>query len=624
MKNLNLCLAVFISTSLNGQWAEVGPAGFSPGVSNDLSLAIDLTGNPVLAFRDGAASGSSSVMRFDGSSWSYVGGAGSASIGASLWQTLAVHPIDGSYYVGQRDGGVFSNSTVYRYDGSSWSLVGLSAFSAGITEYHSLAISSTGTPYIAYKDYGFGGYVTVMKYDGTSWVNVGLPGFSPGIVEYVSLAINPLTDQPYVSFRDYGNGSRATVMAFDGTSWGVVGSAGFSAGIAIYESLAFDGSGTPYLAYRDYGNGSKVTCMTYDGSSWVNLGLAGFSAGISDWISLAITPSGTPFIAYKDFGSGGGTTVSSFDGVSWASVGPVSFSDGNAEQHSLVLDLAETPYVAYKDGAYAGAATVQSFDSGSSCTATTSSFTITECDAYTVPSGDETYLLTGTYMDTIANAGGCDSVMTIDVIINNETTSSITMDACFDYTVPSGDETYFVSGLYNDTISNAAGCDSVITIDLTINTVDVAVTQTGFDLMADASGATYQWVDCDAGFSILAGETNQSFSATNDGNYAVIVTENGCSDTSSCFSIFGIGIAESNQVKIQIYPNPISGWVYVNGQSQDALTIVVSDLAGRVIFRSGFKDSISIDLSTLQPGSYLAGFYGTNGDILAIQKIVKL
>jgi hypothetical protein len=108
-----------------------------------------------------------------------------------------------------------------------------------------------------------------------------------------------------------------------------------------------------------------------------------------------------------------------------------------------------------------------SWTSAVSCN-TTSTINVSTCESYTVPSGDETHLTSGTYMDTIPNAALCDSIITINLTIKNNTTATISPVACGSYTVPSGDEMYMVSGTYMDTIPNAAGCDSILTINLTI------------------------------------------------------------------------------------------------------------------------------------------------------------
>ena len=63
---------------------------------------------------------------------------------------------------------------------------------------------------------------------------------------------------------------------------------------------------------------------------------------------------------------------------------------------------------------------------------------------------------------------GCDSVISIDLTINNSVNGDTTTTVACDSSVWQG-TTYTTSGMYYDTLQTAAGCDSVLTLDLTIN-----------------------------------------------------------------------------------------------------------------------------------------------------------
>jgi hypothetical protein len=214
---------------------------------------------------------------------------------------------------------------------------------------------------------------------------------------------------------------------------------------------------------------------------------------------------------------------------------------------------------------------------------TGSTQSVADCNNYISPSGNYNWTTSGVYHDTIPNAAGCDSVMIFNLTINS-TTSSQNVSSCFNYTPPGGNYTWVNSGTYIDTIPNAAGCDSVMTIHLTIKTVDTTITQNGFTLTANASGGTYQWLDCDNNFAVISGAINKIFTASANGNYAVAITQNGCTDTSLCYTITGVGIEQLPDENIfKITPNPAHQkfQIQLKGHFKDP-EIIISNLTGQV------------------------------------------
>ncbi len=242
------------------------------------------------------------------------------------------------------------------------------------------------------------------------------------------------------------------------------------------------------------------------------------------------------------------------------------------------------------------------------CTPSASSLTASSCDSYTSPSGNYTWTSSNTYMDTIPNAAGCDSVLTIAVTINDTTFGSESITACGSYTWAANGMTYTSTGTYTETLVGALTCDSIATLNLTINTIDNMATQTApLTLMANASGATYQWIDCDNGNTPLVGETAQAFTATSNGNYAVIVTEGDCTDTSACLPITEAGIIENDfGSELTIFPNPTSGKITIDLEGINGnVIIVVTTLLGQEVSRGSYDGLNSITLNI--DGS--AGYY---------------
>ena len=201
------------------------------------------------------------------------------------------------------------------------------------------------------------------------------------------------------------------------------------------------------------------------------------------------------------------------------------------------------------------------------------------------------------------------TVTEIDALFNESCNSfnSITETACDSYTAPDG-QVYTTSGIKTAVIPNAAGCDSTITINLTIITVDVSVTQNGIVLTANETGALYQWLDCDNSYSVINGETSQSFTATQNGNYAVQVNLNNCIDTSACYAVTTVGILENTfSNDITVYPNPTDGSLKIDlGETLSEFIVCIIDINGKLIQQSTYKNTKMIELNlNVQPGIYL-------------------
>ncbi|MEO8146382.1 MAG: T9SS type A sorting domain-containing protein [Bacteroidia bacterium] len=238
----------------------------------------------------------------------------------------------------------------------------------------------------------------------------------------------------------------------------------------------------------------------------------------------------------------------------------------------------------------------------SACYSTNSTLNLTTCNTYTSPSGNYTWTNSGTYTDTIPNSNGCDSVITINLTINNSTASTLNATACISYTSPSGNYTWTNSGIYFDTIPGSNGCDSIITLNITINTVDTNITVNGDTLFANAVPAIYQWLNCDSNMMPITGAAGQSFIPVATGSYAVAVTQNNCTDTSFCYSITVTGINENTYgSNLDIYPNPCNG-VFSISTAELNYSTTMYDILGNIIYEG--KNEKTINLAAQPKGIY--------------------
>jgi len=221
--------------------------------------------------------------------------------------------------------------------------------------------------------------------------------------------------------------------------------------------------------------------------------------------------------------------------------------------------------------------------------------TRTECNSFTWIDGN-TYFAsndTATFNIPGGAVNGCDSLVTLDLTIINSATGTDVQTVCNAFTWIDGN-TYTSdndTATFNIAGGAANGCDSLVTLNLIITNVsDLTTITSGTTIMANNASADYQWLDCDNGHAAIEGETGQSFTATANGNYAVQLTENGCVDTSDCVNITSVGIIENAfNSQISVFPNPTSGALTLNFENEIGnVQLIIRNAVGQEVMRKNY------------------------------------
>jgi len=236
------------------------------------------------------------------------------------------------------------------------------------------------------------------------------------------------------------------------------------------------------------------------------------------------------------------------------------------------------------------------------CSSINTSSTISTCGDYTW--NGQTYSTSGTYVQNFQTVAGCDSTVTLNLTINSSTSSSFSETSCEPYTW--NGNTYASSGQYSQTLSGSNGCDSIVTLNLNIlNGPTAQVTQDGLLLTANTvSGATYQWIYC-SDLTPVPNQTFSQFAPQANGTYAVVITDNCGSDTSDCITISTIGIDELKSV-FQVYPNPVNSELNVEiDLTVSEATYSILDLNYRIIQTGKILQSQPINVRSLADGTYI-------------------
>ena len=231
--------------------------------------------------------------------------------------------------------------------------------------------------------------------------------------------------------------------------------------------------------------------------------------------------------------------------------------------------------------------------------------TVTACDSFDWDG--MTYDSTGMYTNVYTDLNGCDSTVTLDLTINNSSSSTVTVAACdsFDW----DGMTYDSTGLYTNVYTDLNGCDSTVTLDLTIHESpnDAQVIQNGDTLSVIVSTGTPPY-----SFLWNTNETTQSIIPDSSGTYWCIVTDtNGCTDWTNQYIYTSTNINDHSSFNLLVYPNPTNGLLNIQfdmlGSKEASLLIV--NILGDIVYKeyidkTTFKYSTQFNLENYSKGIY--------------------
>ncbi|MCX6171639.1 MAG: T9SS type A sorting domain-containing protein [Flavobacterium sp.] len=329
------------------------------------------------------------------------------------------------------DGNTYTTSGTYVFEGTN---------AAGCSQNQTLyltinASSSSSQTEVACDTYTWAvnaqTYTTSGTYTYTSTSASGCQN-----VKILNLTINQSTS------------SSQTESACDSYTWAVDGQTYTSSGTYTYSST--NASGCPdikTLSLTITPSSTHTTaiaaCDTYtwiagNGQTYTASGTYTYVSGCdTKTLELTITPSSTNT-----------TNATACDSYTWSLNGQTYTTSGTRSLvtgcHTEVLNL-----------------TINN--------STSSSQTVTACDSYIWSLNGQTYTSSGTYTFVGTNASGCTDTKTLNLTINNSTSSSQTVSACGSYTWSANGTTYTTSGTYTKVGTNASSCTDTKTLILTIS-----------------------------------------------------------------------------------------------------------------------------------------------------------
>lgn len=204
----------------------------------------------------------------------------------------------------------------------------------------------------------------------------------------------------------------------------------------------------------------------------------------------------------------------------------------------------------------------------------------------------------GTYEDVLMAADGCDSIRSLEIAVVQALNTMLLDTICpDDLPYLFAGQVITASGTYVDSLQSSLGCDSLVSLELLVDTPDTEVFIEDLSIKAAAVADAYQWLDCNQGFSPILGDDSSRFIPPTNGNYAVELRNGTCIDTSECVLFDLLSISPDPSLEWNLFPNPTTERVVLDLQKpyKEVHVSIINSL-GQEIQHVQFRGVSSVDV----------------------------
>jgi len=247
------------------------------------------------------------------------------------------------------------------------------------------------------------------------------------------------------------------------------------------------------------------------------------------------------------------------------------------------------------------------------------------CQGESYAIGGQTFTSTGVYQVPFTAFNGCDSVITLTLTVGPVIETTLNETVCFGESFEVGGQSFSTSGTYQIPFVANNGCDSLITLHLTalppLNVPSIGLNGIN-ELACNTFAQSYTWF---LNGLFYLNTNSQSIIVSQNGSYTVqYASFDGCSSPiSSPYLLNSVGTQNVLIPGIIIFPNPTNGMVYIEHPVGVEIQITVTMLDGRQIESGNLKgDKIDqIDLTEIPSGLYLITVKYSGG--VYLEKLVR-